>query len=337
MTVMLGFFSFSLRKNAPKLMTAPKGPTKWKAKFFYVKAATVTARLHYRNVTDNIATEQLSTPAAGEQFWLQHLRLIPLKKLGSRELQLLGMMLRGKPGQKTRLVLKEKNEGKCMCWLHYGECSALISIAFVECGADEEGWYETIVGNFRVADAAALSALLPKGKGSLGALGDPDATGVPSAPSVVLIDKQKRKKKTHDPITIPDLVPGASGTFRPRFPKSEDYVLVFDTLEGLGVLGSSSRAGGATASAKPRAGLKRKEDTAAAGGEKPPKLRNTRAAVLPKHKPAGSVGKLLYVLEICARTLPDRYFLFCRNCKGILTEVLKAKMVRVYSQIVFNK
>ncbi|KAM0055332.1 hypothetical protein Hdeb2414_s0006g00204891 [Helianthus debilis subsp. tardiflorus] len=79
MTEMLGFFSFSLRYGAPKLMTAPEGLTKWKAKFFYVKAAAVTDRFHFRNVTDNIAKQ-------GKQAWLPHLHLIPSKKLGNKEL-----------------------------------------------------------------------------------------------------------------------------------------------------------------------------------------------------------------------------------------------------------
>ncbi|KAM0028509.1 hypothetical protein Hdeb2414_s0018g00514781 [Helianthus debilis subsp. tardiflorus] len=112
MTVTLGFFSFSLRKVAPKLMTAPKGLTKWKAKFFYVKEAAVTCKLHFRNMTGNIATKQLSTPVVGEQAWLGYLRVVPLKALGNRQLQYLHMMLWGKPGQKTKLVLKENGEGK---------------------------------------------------------------------------------------------------------------------------------------------------------------------------------------------------------------------------------
>ncbi|KAM0036145.1 hypothetical protein Hdeb2414_s0014g00422831 [Helianthus debilis subsp. tardiflorus] len=141
MTVTLGFFSFSLRKVSPKLMTAPKGLTKWKAKFFYVKEAAVTCKLHFRNMTGNIATKQLSTPGVGEQAWLGYIRVVPLKALGNRQLQYLHMMLWGKPGQKTKLVLKENGEG------------------------------------------------------NLGDLGDREAKGVPAAPAVILVDKQKRKKR----------------------------------------------------------------------------------------------------------------------------------------------
>ncbi|KAJ0921361.1 hypothetical protein HanPSC8_Chr05g0190561 [Helianthus annuus] len=79
MTEMMGFFSFRMRDGAPKLMNPPKGLSKWKAEFFYVKAAAVTARLHLRNVTDTIATEKLNTPEQGKQAWLPHLHLIPFK------------------------------------------------------------------------------------------------------------------------------------------------------------------------------------------------------------------------------------------------------------------
>ncbi|KAJ0476560.1 hypothetical protein HanHA300_Chr13g0478731 [Helianthus annuus] len=164
MTEMLGFFSFRIRDGAPKFMSPPKGLTKWKTKFFYVKAAAVTARLCFRNMTDTIATEQLSTPEKGKQAWLPHLHLISSQKLANRELQILRMMLRGKPGQKMKPVLREKNEvdaplRRMFCPGFEGK------IEIVKCGPDEEGWYDTIVRNFRVLDEAALNALLTQGKG----------------------------------------------------------------------------------------------------------------------------------------------------------------------------
>ncbi|KAJ0569092.1 hypothetical protein HanHA300_Chr05g0162101 [Helianthus annuus] len=170
MTEMMGFFSFRMRDGAPKLMNPPKGLSKWKAEFFYVKAAAVTARLHLRNVTDTIATEKLNTPEQGKQAWLPHLHLIPFKKLANRELQILRMMLRGKPGQKTKPVLKEKNEDDLAIdaplWRMF--CSDFEGkIEIVKCGLDEEGWYDTVVGNFRVPDEAALNALLAQGKGKV--------------------------------------------------------------------------------------------------------------------------------------------------------------------------
>ncbi|KAM0040388.1 hypothetical protein Hdeb2414_s0012g00393281 [Helianthus debilis subsp. tardiflorus] len=94
-------------------------------------------------------------------------------------------------------------------------------IEIVKCRPDEEGWYDTIVGNFWIPDEAALNALLPQGKGG------------------------------------------------------------------------SSRAGGAAAGTKLLDDKKRKGDTAAAAGEKVPKLRKFRKTVISKQKPTGSVGKLL--------------------------------------------
>ncbi|KAF5821226.1 hypothetical protein HanRHA438_Chr01g0011691 [Helianthus annuus] len=114
MTEQLGFFSFHVREGAPKLMSPPKGITKWKTKFFYVKAAVVTAKLQFRNVRDPIVTEQLSTPVKGKQVWFSHLHVIASKKLENRQLWILRMMLGGKLGRKARPVLREKNEGYTM-------------------------------------------------------------------------------------------------------------------------------------------------------------------------------------------------------------------------------
>ncbi|KAM0033394.1 hypothetical protein Hdeb2414_s0016g00485681 [Helianthus debilis subsp. tardiflorus] len=55
--VLLGFFYFCQRHGSPKLMVPPKGITKWKIKFFYIKAVAVTAKLTFRNVTDTIIAD----------------------------------------------------------------------------------------------------------------------------------------------------------------------------------------------------------------------------------------------------------------------------------------
>ncbi|MFS8031105.1 hypothetical protein Hanom_Chr17g01541841 [Helianthus anomalus] len=47
LTVNTGFFSFGQRYGSPKLMTPPKGITKWKTRFFYVKATAVVARMTF--------------------------------------------------------------------------------------------------------------------------------------------------------------------------------------------------------------------------------------------------------------------------------------------------
>ncbi|KAJ0693255.1 hypothetical protein HanPI659440_Chr15g0595101 [Helianthus annuus] len=45
LSVSMGFYSFRQRDHTPKLMVPPKGMTKWKTKFFYIKAAPITAKL----------------------------------------------------------------------------------------------------------------------------------------------------------------------------------------------------------------------------------------------------------------------------------------------------
>ncbi|MFS7919919.1 hypothetical protein Hanom_Chr03g00218261 [Helianthus anomalus] len=110
LTEQLGFFSFRVREGAPKCMSPPKGITKWKTKFFYMKAVVVTTKLQFRNVRNPIVIEQLSTPVKGKQAWFSHLHVIASKKLENRQLWILRMMLGGKLGRKARPVLREKNE-----------------------------------------------------------------------------------------------------------------------------------------------------------------------------------------------------------------------------------
>ncbi|KAF5765264.1 hypothetical protein HanRHA438_Chr15g0714041 [Helianthus annuus] len=62
--VSMGFFSFRQREGTPKLMVPPKGMTKWKTKFFYVKVATIAAKLQFQNMTGTIITENISVPRA---------------------------------------------------------------------------------------------------------------------------------------------------------------------------------------------------------------------------------------------------------------------------------
>ncbi|KAJ0786481.1 hypothetical protein HanOQP8_Chr02g0071741 [Helianthus annuus] len=110
LTEQLGFFSFRVREGAPKLMSPPNGIAKWKAKFFYVKAAAATTKLQFRNVRGTIETEQLSTPKEGQQAWFSHLHVTDSKKLENRQLWILRMTLGGILDRKARPVLREKNE-----------------------------------------------------------------------------------------------------------------------------------------------------------------------------------------------------------------------------------
>ncbi|KAF5779253.1 hypothetical protein HanRHA438_Chr12g0568551 [Helianthus annuus] len=152
------------REGAPKLMSPPKGMTKWKTKFFYVKAVVVTAKLQFRNVTRPIATENLSIPKAGQQAWFPKLRIIGSKKLDNRQLWVLRMMVGGRLDRKARPVLREKNEVEAPLWRMF--CPDFEGkIEIVNCGLNEEGWNRTILSYFRMPDEAALKAVLPQGKG----------------------------------------------------------------------------------------------------------------------------------------------------------------------------
>ncbi|KAF5804723.1 hypothetical protein HanRHA438_Chr05g0210171 [Helianthus annuus] len=158
LTVQLGFFSFRQREGAPKLRSPPKGITKWKTKFFNVKAAAVTAKLQFRNVTGLIATENLSTPKAGQQAWFSKLRVIGSKKFDNRQLWVLWMMVGGRLDRKARPVLRENNEVEAPLWRMF--CPYFEGkIAIEKLGPDEEGWNQTILSNFRIPDDAALNAV----------------------------------------------------------------------------------------------------------------------------------------------------------------------------------
>ncbi|MFS7940460.1 hypothetical protein Hanom_Chr05g00464711 [Helianthus anomalus] len=122
--------------------------------------------------------------------------------------------------------------------------------------------------------------------GDLGALGDPDATGVPKQHVEKHGDKRlHRPKKPQETVVVPPLVPNVAGISRTRLLKYNDYVVVSDTLEGLGVPGGGAAAGESSIGSKPADDKKRKGDASAAGGQKGLKLRRTRVAAIPQPKP----------------------------------------------------
>ncbi|MFS8034600.1 hypothetical protein Hanom_Chr17g01583061 [Helianthus anomalus] len=143
-------------------------------------------------------------------------------------------------------------------------------IEILKYGPGEEGWNLTIISNFRMPNEAALNAVLPEGKGHLGALGDPTVTGVPKVTVEKFGDKRQGKKKTHEAVSVPPLVPEAAGILRTRLRKYEDYVVVYDTLEGLGVPGASAGAGGSIEGTKLVDIKERKGGAPVVVGEKAP-------------------------------------------------------------------
>ncbi|MFS8001895.1 hypothetical protein Hanom_Chr13g01195681 [Helianthus anomalus] len=109
--------------------------------------------------------------------------------------------------------------------------------------------------------------------GKLRGLGDPSSKGGKTAYAVVVV--AGKKKKIEKPVTIA-VKQVVSCSFLHRIRKSEDYVIVSDTFEGLGVLGSSSGTGGANGGTGPTIGQKWKGDIAAAGGSKRATLHRPR-------------------------------------------------------------
>ncbi|MFS7992891.1 hypothetical protein Hanom_Chr12g01087641 [Helianthus anomalus] len=142
-----------------------------------------------------------------------------------------------------------------------------------------------------------MEAVRPQGEG---ALGDPDATGVPKQHMEKHGDKRlRRPKKPHELVVVPPLVSEVAGISRIRLRKYNDYVVVPDTLEGLGVPGGGAVVGGSSSGSKPADDKKRKEDASATGGQKGPKLRRTRPTAIPQPKPAVTTGKLTICLLKC--------------------------------------
>ncbi|MFS7963429.1 hypothetical protein Hanom_Chr08g00737961 [Helianthus anomalus] len=142
-----GFYSFSLRTNAFKILpNPPKCFTQWISKFFfYVKEAAVACKQHFKS--------DLSP----------NLQPVPVVASPNRELQFLRMMLLFKPGVRKKLVYRGKGE-VVRFWKTFAE-DFEGKIVVEDCAEGEERWYETTVACFRVPAPAALNAPLPQGQG----------------------------------------------------------------------------------------------------------------------------------------------------------------------------
>ncbi|KAF5819618.1 hypothetical protein HanXRQr2_Chr02g0079641 [Helianthus annuus] len=199
MTVSLGFFTFRQREGSPKLMTPPKGMTKWKMKFFYIKAAAIVANMTFRNVTETIIAETIAVPSLKTVEWFSRLQTIESVKLNNTQLWVLRMML-----------TRRNKKSKPVRMLPYGGCLPRFQgqVEIVVCADGEEEFNVIIRDNFRVPTEAALAVELPRGKGELGALGDPDAKGVPKRQTVNGV--RFRQKKIPEVTVVPHLVPHAA-------------------------------------------------------------------------------------------------------------------------------
>ncbi|KAJ0834221.1 hypothetical protein HanRHA438_Chr16g0741241 [Helianthus annuus] len=152
-----------------------------------------------------------------------------------------------------------------------------------------EGFNLEIVGNFRVPRRDVLKVPVPEGEKSILADLGKFEKRIPKKhverKQVKKTTRGRGKEKTEGSVAPPP-VSQAAGTYRSCYHRYTDYVVVSDTLEGLGVLGSGAAAGG-TAAGPPVVGKKREiEQKAAGGGElKRRKLQSKRAAPAQK-KPA---------------------------------------------------
>ncbi|XP_035842056.1 uncharacterized protein LOC110923986 [Helianthus annuus] len=176
MTVFMGFFSFRQRDGTPKLMTPPKGMTMWKKKFFYIKSAALAVDMTFRNVTETIIAETIAMPSLKSVQWFPQLQTIESVKLTNTQLWLLRMMLRR--GKNSKPVVREKSGEDAPAWRMFAP-DFEGTVETVVCADGEQDHNTIIRSNFRVPTAAALAVELPVGKGDLGALGDPEAKGVP--------------------------------------------------------------------------------------------------------------------------------------------------------------
>ena len=91
-------------------MTPPKGMTKWKMKFFYIKAVAIVANMTFRNVTETIISETIAVPSMKSVEWFPQLQTIESVKLSNTQLWVLRMMLTRR-NKKSKPVVREKSGG----------------------------------------------------------------------------------------------------------------------------------------------------------------------------------------------------------------------------------
>ncbi|KAF5795067.1 hypothetical protein HanXRQr2_Chr08g0335411 [Helianthus annuus] len=255
LTVNTGFFSFNQRYGSTKLMTPPKGITKWKKKFFYVKAIAVVANMTLRNVNEAIPAEDIALPTAKTVDGFPRLRPIELKKLDNNELWVLQMMLT-RPDRRARPVVREKSGGK----IFNPDFKGKVELHACEEG---EGFNLDIVANFRIPKRDALNAPLPQGKGNLGALGKFEVKTIPK--------KHAKKKHVEKP---------ARGRGKKK-PEGSVAPSLVSQVEGGG-----AAAGGTYVGSKPADERKRKpEKVADAGEKKRSRIQTKRTTAVSRAKP----------------------------------------------------
>ncbi|KAJ0466745.1 hypothetical protein HanIR_Chr14g0675621 [Helianthus annuus] len=280
MTVSLGFFSFRQRDGSPKLMTPPKGMTMWKKKFFYVKAAAIVADMTFRNVTETIIGETIAMSNLKSVQWFPQLQTIESVKLTNTQLWLLRMMLTRR-NKNSRPVVREKSGEDAPAWRMFAP-DFRGTVETVVCADGEEDHNAIIRSNFRVPNEAALAVELPPGKGDLGALGDPEAKGVPKRQTVKGV--RFRQKKIKEVTVVPHLVPQAAGF-------GYNCGVAFWCCEEAGRRDGRG-GGGGTAAGPPVIGEKRRTEQKVAGGAETKRRRLVTKRSAPTQKKPAVVVEL---------------------------------------------
>ncbi|KAJ0726148.1 hypothetical protein HanPI659440_Chr12g0466991 [Helianthus annuus] len=252
-----------------------------------------------RNVNETIHVEDIALLNAKTVEWFPRLKTIEFKQLDKSQLWILRMMLT-RPDRKVRPVLREKSGEDAVLWRIF-DPNYTGKVVLLAC-AEGEGFNLDIVDNFRVPTRDVLNAPLPQGKGNLGALGKFEAKAAPKKHAErKLVEKAVRgrgKKKPEAPV-VPPLVPHAAGISRSYFRRYTDYVVVSDTLEGLGVPGGGAAVGGTSAGSKPEDDKKRKPEEKAADADEKKRSRRIqikRTTAVSQEKPVVADGKCFITL-----------------------------------------
>ncbi|KAM0007060.1 hypothetical protein Hdeb2414_s0154g00815661 [Helianthus debilis subsp. tardiflorus] len=198
-------------------------------------------------------------------------------------------MMLTRPSRKARPVVREKSGEDAALWRIF-DPDFKGKVEILACAEGEEGFNLTICDNFLILDRDAMKAPLPQGKGNLGALVDFDVKGAPKKQVEKTVWGRHSKKP--EPAVVPPLVPHVAGISYSRFHRYTNYVVMSDTLEGLGVPGGGAAAGGSSAGSKPADEKKKKkkrkveEKAVGAGKKKRPRLQTKRTTAISQTKPA---------------------------------------------------
>ncbi|KAJ0953740.1 putative AH/BAR domain superfamily protein [Helianthus annuus] len=198
-------------------------------------------------------------------------------------------MMLTRPDRRARPVLREKSGEDASLWRMF-DPAFQGKVELLSC-TEGEGFNLDITDNFRVPTRDVLNAPLPQGQGTLGGLGLFEVKGGPKKHAkkkpMEKVVRGRSRKRPEAPV-VPTLVPQAAGISHSCFRRYTDYVVVSDTLEGLGVLGGGAAAVGTSAGSKPAGEKKGKpeEMAAEAGGKKRSRIQIKRTTAVSQAKPA---------------------------------------------------